>query len=58
MTNPTSQRRPNALLDPTRQPDGTVPVHCTYCDRWIMWCAPPAPPCRVLCRVCQQGGSR
>lgn len=55
MTNPTSQQRRNPLLDPTRQPAETVAVRCTFCDRWIMWCAPP---CRVLCAICQQGGQR
>lgn len=31
-------------------PNGTeVAVRCTDHGRFIVWCSPPAPPCRVAC---------
>lgn len=57
MTNPTSQRRPNALLDPTRQPDGTVALDCDECYAFLCWVTPPVPPCRVVCGSCRDGGA-
>ena len=44
--------RPNPLLDPTRQPDGYIALHCGTCERWVAWCSPPAPPVPVTCRDC------
>ncbi|MGH3977417.1 MAG: hypothetical protein ACRDRZ_00175, partial [Pseudonocardiaceae bacterium] len=41
--------RRHPLADPTRQPDGYVPVVCTYCGDWIAWVNPPAPPVPVWC---------
>jgi len=33
--------RPNPLLDPTRQPPGTVAIRCVH-GTFVSWCSPPA----------------
>lgn len=35
--------------DETTRPPGMVAVRCTDHGRFIVWCSPPAPPCRVAC---------